>query len=283
MTTESEQQEQQAAIDQAAQEAAFSAGFTGEPISTPAPTPEPTREPTPAPTPEPVKNETEDDKEQEAAQPAPTPAPTPAPFDAQAEIRRLQGQYGALHDLLKQSLKTKEAEGKPATLTPVELKRMKEQFPEMNEYIQADIAEVLAGMAPKAPDPKELDTLVSQRVQREMASIREAAVTDRHENWKTDLWVDGKLGESRTPDYAAWLKTMSEAEASAFENSANPYDVAKKLDAFYEWKNKANQKQTEKQDRLKKAVTPQGVPRAGQSTLSEEELMEKGFSEGFNS
>lgn len=277
MTTESEQVEQ-ASADQAAQEAGFSAGFSGDPIAAPA-APKPAVEAAP----EPVKNEAEEKKEPEPAPTAPTPEPTPAPFDAQAEIRKLHGRIGELNSHLQDALKAKEAEGKPATLTPVELKRMKEQYPELAGDLTADLSEMLAGMAPKPADPKEIDTLVSQRVQSEMASIREAAVTDRHEHWKTDLWVDGKLGETRTPDYIAWLNSLPAADASAFETSANPYFVGKKLDAFYAWKTKTNQKQAEKQDRLKAAVQPQGVLRAGPQTVSDEEAMRKGFAEGFNS
>lgn len=273
MTTEAETQEQQ---DQQAAEAGFGSGFTGEPIATPEPTPAPVEE---------VKTEVEEVVTEEA-QPEPTPAPTPAPFDVQAEFRRLQGQYGALHDLLKQTLKTKEAEGKPAALTPVELKRMKEQYPELAGDLQEDLKELIAGIAPKATDPKEVQDLiekgVAQGVEREMARQRDAAVTDRFETWKTDLYANLQTGE-KTPEYQAWLKTMSEAEGQAFESSTNPYFVIRKLTAFYEFKDKANKAKAQKDERLRANLTPQGVPRAGQTTMSDEEAMRKGFEAGFSS
>jgi hypothetical protein len=115
-----------------------------------------------------------------------------------------------------------------------------------------------------------------------MAELREAAVTDRHERWKTDLYADLTTGQ-KTPEYQAWLKTMSEAEGKAFEASQNPYFVIKKLDAFYEWRDKAAKAKQQQQDRLKANITPQGVPRAGQATTSDEEAMRKGFEAGFNS
>jgi hypothetical protein len=118
-----------------------------------------------------------------------------------------------------------------------------------------------------------------------MASIREAAVTDAHPTWKTDLWVGGNLGAERvrTPDYAAWIKTMPEAEAQAFEASDNPFEVNRKLAQFYDWKGKAAKAKTDQEERLKANLTPRGVPRAGQQTMSDEEALRKGFEAGFNS
>lgn len=279
MTTESETSQQQQTDEKAAQ-AAFSASFTEEAVkATTAPTPEPTAAPQ-------AEQATEPEKEQEAAQPAPSPEPTPAPYDAQAAIRKLQGQIGDLNSLLREQMKKKEEAGKPAVVTAVELKRMKEEYPELAQFLQEDLAESLSALAPRGPDPKELHELinhgVAQGVEARMAELREAAVTDRHERWKTDLYADLTTGQ-KTPEYQAWLKTMSEAEGKAFEASQNPYFVIKKLDAFYEWRDKAAKAKQQQQDRLKANITPQGVPRAGQPTTSDEEAMRKGFEAGFNS
>ena len=283
MTTESETSQQQQTDEKAAQ-AAFDASFTEEaPKVTPVPTPEPTAAPQaePSATPEP-------EKDQEAAQPAPSPEPTPAPvYDAQAAIRKLQGQIGDLNSLLREQMKKKEEAGKPPTVTAVELRRMKEQFPELAEFLQEDLAESLAALAPKAPDPTEVQGLiekgVSQGVAQQMAVMREQIVTDSHPAWKTDLWQDGQLGTQRTADYAAWLKSMPPEQAKAFEESENPFYVAKRIAEFYEWRDKAAKAKQQQQDRLKAGITPKGVPRAGQPTMSDEEALRKGFEAGFNS
>lgn len=282
MTTESETSQQQQTDEKAAQ-AAFAASFTEEaPKATPGPTPEPTAPPQaePSATPEPEKQE-------EAAPPAPSPEPTPAPYDAQAAIRKLQGQIGDLNSLLREQMKKKEEAGKPTTVTAVELRRMKEQFPELAEFLQEDLAESLAALAPKAPDPTEVQGLiekgVSQGVAQQMAVMREQIVTDSHANWKTDLWQDGQLGTQRTADYAAWLKSMPPEQAKAFEESENPFYVAKRIAEFYEWRDQAAKAKQQQQDRLKAGITPKGVPRAGQPTMSDEEALRKGFEAGFNS
>jgi hypothetical protein len=272
VTTETDDKEQ-ISQDQAEQAQAFEASFNDAPI----PTPAPTEAPKPVETP--------------AATPAPTPAPTEAPRaedpELRALVRNLHGHVGALKDELAQLKKAKDEAGKPATLTPVELKRMKAEFPEMSQFLQEDMAEVLANLAPKAPDPKEIQTLVHQgvlsEVAKEVAKFREETVTDRHPTWKTDCWVD-RPGGQRTAEYQAWLKTMPEAEAQAFESSQSPAFVIRKFEQFYDWKSKAAKAETEKQNRLKAAVQPtQGTPKPGTQAMSDEEAQRKAFEDAFNS
>lgn len=276
------------AEDKAAEVAGFNEGFDGtvaEPAKTPEPTPAPTPEPTPAPTPAPTS--------------APSPAPSASVDDGmRQELRTLHGKFGELNRELQALRAAKKDDGQPPTLTPVELKRMKAAYPEMSEELIPDITDALAHIASKATDPKEIDDLVQERLKPLVASTREEIrselyadmVTDAHPAWKADLWVGGELGKTQTPEASAWLKSLPDAEAKAFSTSNSPSFVIRKLAQFYDWKNKAAtdaaaaaKAETEKQNRLKNAVQPAGVPRAGQSTLSDEEAELKGFSEGFNS
>lgn len=285
MTQEKEvEQQQQVEADAAKDEqAGFDAGFTGTepaaPVAVEAPAPEKKDEP-------PVEDKP---KEEEAAPPAPSPAPTAAPtVDFAAELRKVHGKIGDLKSQLTEALKTKEAEGKPAALTAVELKRMKADYPEMSSLLQEDIAEVLASLAPKAIDPKVIDDLVAARVKDAVKAARIddgiSAVTDVHPNWLADVWTDGKQGTTMTPECVAWLKSMPQAEADAFLSADRASLVIKKVAQFYDWKTKESTAKAEKENRLKAALTPTGAkPRAGQATLSDEEAMKKGFEEGFNS
>lgn len=292
MATDKVDEQEEISTDQAAEAAAFAASFEGtnetaKPASKPeveAVTPEPEKEPAAKP----------DDKQevtQAVAVPKPEDAAPQAPSpkaddsDVKAELRKLHGRIGSLNDQLQQALKAKETEGKPAVLSPVALTRLKDQYPEMADMLEGDISEVIANLAQKSVDPKEIAAMVSKQVEAEKFVMRQEAVTDRHESWQQDCWVvfptDENPGE-RTPDYAAWLKTMKPEEAHAFENSQNPAFVIRKLDQFYDWKSKSVKAETEKQQRLKAAVTPQGTARAGPQTLSEEEAERKAFEDSFN-
>lgn len=280
MATQQEDDDIQSTEDQAAQAAAFEASFDGTSVDPVASnTAEAPLEPTaPAETPTPTV--------QEAAPTAPIPKAEDA--DVRAELRKLHGRIGSLNDQLQQALKVKETEGKPAVLTPVALKRLKDEYPEMADMLEGDIADVIANLAQKKIDPEEIAAIVTKQVEVEKFAMRQESVTDRHDTWATDCWAD-QIGGTRTPDYAAWLMTMKPEEASAFENSQNPAFVIRKLDQFYDWKSKQAQgieavarTQAEKQQRLKGAITPTGTARASPQTLSEEEAERKAFEDAYN-
>jgi hypothetical protein len=329
MTTETESEKTDTQQDQADAEAAFNAGFEGKdipPATKPTEKAEPEKkeataaadaatqatEAAAAATPAAQATEkqqpagTEQQTQATAApaaastkEAAPTPAPSPKADDAaewKAEARKLYGRLGQLTDEIKQLRTSKEAEGKPAAATPVELARLKAEYPDLAEVLTEDLAKTLGGLAAKGSDPKQVEDLVNQRVEARAAQLaaemRDAAVTDAHPNWKQDLFTQDLATGQKTPtaDYLAWRKTLSEDEARAFETSTNPYQVIRRLNAFYEWKTKAaetaaaaTKAQAEKKQRLEQAVTPQGVPRASPPTMSDDEAMRKGFEEGFNS
>lgn len=275
----------QSSEDQAAQAAAFQASFDGpsvDPVATD--TAEADKH---APEKEPAAPDvTTAATVTEAAPTAPTPKPEDA--DLRAEMRKLHGRMGSMNDQLQQALKAKETEGKPAVLTPVALKRLKDEYPEMADMLEGDIADVIANLAQKKIDPAEIAAIVTKQVEAEKFVIRQETVTDRHDTWAADCWAD-QIGGTRTPDYAAWLMTMTTDEASAFENSQNPAFVIRKLDQFYDWKTKQAEAtqavaktQAEKQERLKGAITPQGTPRASPQTQSEEEAERKAFEDAYN-
>lgn len=228
----------------------------------------------------------------EPAQAAPPTPATQPQVDMAAEVRKLYGRIGQLTDEVKQLKTGKEAEGKPAVATRVELKRLAAEYPDLAPHLTEDLAEVLTGLGGAKADPKQVEELVQQRVQegiaRETARMREAMVNemveDVHPNWQADVFaVDAAGRKAVSADYAAWRATLGAEQAQAFESSTNPHLVIRRLGEFYAFKAKAASEAAAKQQRLKQAVTPQGVPRASPQTMSEDEAMRKGFEAGFNS
>ena len=270
---------EQVSTEQAAEAAAFESSFHGVAEEKAA-----TIEPVTAE----VKTEAEPAKAEETSKEDAAPqAPSPKvdDHDVHADIRKLYGRIGTLNDQLQQALKAKESEGKPPVLSKIALKRMADEFPEMAHLLQEDIAEAMAGIGGK-PDPVEVEAVAKRIVQDEVAALRRDAVTDRHENWEKDLWVkfpDSNGHGERTPEYSAWLKTMSAEEVNTFESSQSPSYVNRKLDQFYSWKASQSKANTEKQARLLAAVTPTGTAKAGKQTMSEEEAARKAFEDAFNS
>ena len=262
MTTEQEQHE----------EAGFAAGFSGE---------EPTVE-----KPEAVAGDSAEAKQVEEVKQEAAAKPIPALTDediasfraATTELSTLKGQLrdangriGALNDLLKQTREHKKDEGKAPVLSAVELKRMKEQYPELAETLTADIGELMATLA-KPQDKDEVSRLIKEQVAESSFAERKQMLSDEHPDWEAI-----KKGE----DLWKWIATLPADEASAFQNSANPLYVAKKLTVFKAWRDGATKAKDDSQERLEAAITPRGVPRTSKSTMSDEEAMLKGFEEGF--
>lgn len=283
MATQQEREDSQSAVDHAEETAAFEASFDATDAGPVANNPAPA--------------EQDPAKDPAAAQATPTPtvteaAPTaPIPkaddSDVRAELRKLHGRIGSLNDQLQQTLKAKEAEGKPAVLTPVALARLKAEYPEMADMLEGDIADVIANIAQKKVDPAEIAAMVTKQVEVEKFAMRQESITDRHDTWVADCWAD-QIGGNRTPQYAAWLMTLPAGEADTFENSMNPAFVNRKLDQFYDWKGKQAQAmettartQAEKQQRLKGAITPTGTTRASSTNLSDEEAANKAFQDAY--
>lgn len=243
--------------------AAFEASFNGEPKE------EPKKE---APKAEPEVVEPVESKVEAA------PAPIPQEDDTKAEIRKLHGKIGALNDIIQQNLKASKVEGKPAAAMVLDMKRTMEQYPEIGPLLQEDLMDFVRAMPGQQVDPKQIETLVTERLAKEVAALRADTVTGVHPDWETDLWNNGE----RTPAYQAWIKTMPETDAQKFESSTNPTYVSGKLTQFYEWKAKAEKAAIDKQSRLQAAVTPQGSAKATAQILSDSEAQQKAFEDAFN-
>ena len=193
--------------------------------------------------------------------------------EMKAQVRSANGRIGALNDLLHKA-NEKKAEGKPAALTTVEMRRMKEAYPELAEDLSADINEALANLKSTAQDPDEFARLVDERVAKAAHEMRKETLAERHPDWE-----DVKKSES----FWKWMDALPEADRTAIQTSASPTFVASKLDVFKAWRDKGAKTKQQSQERLESAITPTSSAGTGKTTLSDEEAMQKAFAEGFNS
>lgn len=295
MTTE-EGLDQGSPEHDAAEAAAFAAAFDAEPgdaVQEPAAAPAPAEpqtpaEQAPAPQEEAAATAPAPAAEQPAQEAAPAPTPVPESFATKEELRRLHGRIGELNDKLAKALQ-KEAEAKPAAApAAVALARTAEQFPELAEQLGEDLATALAGVGGRAKpaDPKEIAALVEQQVQQRLTEQRMADITDAHPTWWTDIWAQAPTAEVSgvpTPEFSAWKATLQPGVAERLFNSNSPAYVTARLAEFYDWKAKTAQAAADKTNRLKDAITPQGVARAAPPAMTDAEEERRAFSEAFNS
>lgn len=265
----------------AQEEAAFSDGFNAVETKTERPAPESKpAEPEAKPANEPVAQEPAKEPEQ-----APVAALTPQEITElraaaqaipgmQTKLREAYGRIGALNDLLHKKSEEKKADGQPAALSRLEMKRIKEAYPELADDLTADIGDALASLKTTAQDPAEMERLIADRVALASLELRKEALAERHPDWE-----DVKKSDV----FWKWMGELPADEAKAIQTSASPMFIASKLDTFKTWRDKASKAKEKSQERLTAAIAPTGGSSAGKSTLSDDEAMQKAFAEGFNS
>lgn len=266
-------------------EAAFSASFHDTPLETVAPSE--------------AKIEPKAIEVKEAAPTAPSPvaltieeltqlrATASKVNEFQADLRKAYGRIGALNDQLQQTMRQKEEQGKPATLTPMELKKTREEFPELAEIIGSDLQAYFAanGQQGSAAD---VDAKVEKKLSAQREALDKQAIEERQEELETDHPDARQVFASDT--FYQWMKSLPESEQATIARTKSPHVLSRKLTVFKSWRDEQSSKSSaatatkeKKQERLEAAITPKGAGRSSQTTLSEREEMEKGLSIGFNS
>lgn len=193
--------------------------------------------------------------------------------DMKGKLRDAYGRIGALNDLLHKTRDEKKAEGKPAALSKVEMKRMKEAYPELADDLSADLNEALSNLRTTQQDPDEVARLVKERVAEASHELRKEALSERHPDWE-----DIKKSEG----FWKWIDTLPEADRKAIQTSSSPTFIASRLDVFKAQRDKGAKTKERSQERLASAIAPTGGNNASKSSLSDDEAMQKAFAEGFN-
>lgn len=268
--------------DTAAAEAAFAASANDQPVEA-------------APVAEVVETPAPEAPAEEAAPQAPSPVTLTAEelaelrassskvAEFQTELRKAHGRIGALNDLLHQTMKAKEEAGKPAALTPMELKRTREEFPELAEFIESDMAGFLA--ANSGANPEAVAAMVEQSLAKQREEADKADIAQRQEELEEEH-PDAREVFAK-PEFASWFQALPEAERNAMQRTKSVAVLSRKLTAFKAWNAEqaakaeasANAKQQSKK-RLEAAITPTGVGgRQGSNVLSDREAAEKAFAD----
>lgn len=276
-----DQDQVQASADELA---AFQASFSGAEVPVIAEKEAPKQEEQPKEEPK------EEVKEEEAAPPAPSPVPALTSeeiadlraaasrvSELDSNLRKANGRIGALNDLLQQQQAKKEAEGKPAALTSVEMKRLRDEYPELADAISTDISEMLANLkqAETQQDPDAITSIVKAEVAKERELLRQEALAHRHPDWQD-------LRDTPTPEYQAWMASLPNDERTKYMESESPYYVADQLDKFKAWRDKAAQAKLKSKERIEDAVAPTGGRASRSSTISEEEAMRQAFAKALS-
>lgn len=232
-----------------------------------------------------------------AKQPEPEPEPQPDPIQQaleelratnaqlQERLRRTEGHIGGLTSELKrtkEALSAGQAAAQQATEAPTSAQmqtasknpeaweRLKEDFPEWADGVEAFMSSRLTGLQPGGQSPEQVQQLLQQQeaalradMQRQMAELQ---VETRHEGWKETV---------RTPEFSTWVMQQA-PEIQALATSDSPRDAIRMLDLFSAAKAKPAAAVTQdRKSRLAASATPRGdnVPvRKSLDDMSPQEL-----------
>lgn len=290
--------------DQAAQEAeaAFSAGY-GEPDAKASDQPDPAEtattdsskaakavEPVPA-KPEPVLINGVPEAEWNAAV---AKAATPLVEQARAEIRKNFGQIGEVNKALKEIREQLAAGGSTVSrkkITAEALKRVNEELPGLGDALAQDLADFLDSPAVAAQaataqaaaeakgqtfDPKAFfETMIGPALAQVEARTNERAelriVKSMHRDFDQVV---------ASPEFSAWLGTLPAEEQAHIRDSEDGFVAADAVTDFKAWRTAQQQAKTKNQNRLTRAVTPQGDAVPSSHIANDEE---SAFDAGFKS
>lgn len=184
---------------------------------------------------------------------------------------KVAGNYGELKRVLDSMQKASATpQGAASFEASEDSDYLDREFPDLSPAVQAKIDKSLAKM-PGGLTPEQLDNWYANRKAAEyqaLVTILDTAHPDRIE-----------IRES--PEWKEWLSTLPPYEEASTMNSDDPYYVSGQLSKFKEYRNNKTSAAVKSKQRLENAITPQGVPPTGRSTISEDEAAQKAFDAQF--
>ena len=185
-----------------------------------------------------------------------------------ASVRKIYGELGSIKQTLKELREAKPAAtaAEPVQPSPdlaavlAEVDRVAEEFPDLAGPLANAIKALGAQRAAPAAaaEPVQLsDEEFNRRYEQRRQAEAQEALAEDHEDWETI---------HTTPEYKDWLKTLDAGYRDRFTKTWNPAVVSKGLTEFKTWRAAAQAAKTEKDNRLKAAITPagEGVPTPSQ-------------------
>jgi hypothetical protein len=192
--------------------------------------------------------------------------------DLEKANRRLNGKIGELVGVIKQNQTAAAqpgSEGAPARKLQADaFKRLQSEYPDLADALSED----MAALMPQAQDPKQVEELVSARVNEalEQRDQKQAAreLKKEHKDWETVVV---------SSDFKLWLQTKPEAEQETFATTWDPDVVGGFLSQFKSHRDSLTKQRQRSTARLEGAVVPKGDGGAATSKLPDSAGLSAGF------
>ena len=265
--------------------------------------------------PEPEVKEDEEPAAQDDANKEPEKVEPTLEEKLQAALERVQkleraldktnGTYGNELNHLRRKVAEVESQRREAvkSITPAQLKRISEQYPELAEALANDLTDAFGATVevkqqeqqPQAPqDDPRLNT-IQESTEKLAEQVKQIALTELsrvHEDWRTVArwWVEdvpgvGKVIQWANPKFAEWVNHQDDGVREAVFNGEDVSAIAQVITKFKNETKPAQQQETTTQNKsgvnkkLEKAVLPTGRRTGSHELLSDEEIIQQAMRE----
>lgn len=177
------------------------------------------------------------------------------------ETRKIYGKFGEIQGEMKKLTSGKK-------ISKESLKRLSENYPDIAEDLAADLEDLGPGDNSQMFEERLAKARgeMSQELQKALAERDVRMLEVAKPNWKETI---------AKPEWDIWLGTLPADERKAVESSPDPVVAIKALTDHEKWLGRS--KDTKKQDRLSRAITPQGqAPEPPEKTTSDAAAFEAG-------
>ena len=261
--------------------------------------------------PEPEVKEDEEPAAQDDANKEPEKVEPTLEEKLQAALERVQkleraldktnGTYGNELNHLRRKVAEVESQRREAvkSITPAQLKRISEQYPELAEALANDLTDAFGAtievkqqeQQPQAPqDDPRLNT-IHESTEKLAEQVKQIALTELsrvHEDWRTVArwWVEdvpgvGKVIQWANPKFAEWVNHQDDGVREAVFNGEDVSAIAQVITKFKNETKPAQQQETTTQNKsnvnrkLEKAVLPTGRRTGSHELLSDDEIIQQ--------
>ena len=262
-----------------------------------------------------VKKDEEPAAQDDDANKEPEKVETTLEEKLQAALERVQklekgltttnGTYGTQLEQLRRKVAEVESQRREAvkSITPAQLKRISEQYPELAEALANDLTDAFGAtievkqqeQQPQAPqDDPRLNT-IQESTEKLAEQVKQIALTELsrvHEDWRTVArwWVEdvpgvGKVIQWANPKFAEWVNHQDDGVREAVFNGEDVSAIAQVITKFKNETKPAQQQETTTQNKsgvnkkLEKAVLPTGRRTGSHELLSDEEIIQQAMRE----
>ena len=220
-------------------------------------------------------------------------------------LDKTNGTYGNELNHLRRKVAEVESQRREAvkSITPAQLKRISEQYPELAEALANDLTDAFGAtievkqqeQQPQAPqDDPRLNT-IQESTEKLAEQVKQIALTELsrvHEDWRTVArwWVEdvpgvGKVIQWANPKFAEWVNHQDDGVREAVFNGEDVSAIAQVITKFKNETKPAQQQETTTQNKsnvnrkLEKAVLPTGRRTGSHELLSDEEIIQQAMRE----